>query len=54
VTNRAVAARARVWPGALSYHFRSQTELGPLAAAVQEVVEGADRRVLAALVRAAA
>jgi AcrR family transcriptional regulator len=75
VTNRAVAARAGVSPGSLSYHFPSQTELlrealmafvgreaqrlealataevaepGPLAAAVQEVVEGADRRAVLA------
>lgn len=76
VTNRAVAARAGVSPGSLSYHFPSQTELlretlmrfagqeadrlealadgatgpglGPLAAAVQDVVEGADRRAVLA------
>ncbi|HET6510139.1 MAG TPA: TetR family transcriptional regulator [Baekduia sp.] len=74
VTNRAVAARAGVSPGSLSYHFPSQTELlrealmrfvsgeaerlealadgsaelDPLAAAVQEIVEGADRRAVLA------
>lgn len=75
VTNRAVAARAGVSPGSLSYHFPSQTALlrealmrfvgleadrlegvlaagvtepAPLAAAVQEVVEGADRRAVLA------
>jgi TetR/AcrR family transcriptional regulator, regulator of biofilm formation and stress response len=74
VTNRAVAARAGVSPGSLSYHFPSQTELlretllrfvvgeaarlealadgnaelDPLAAAVQAVVEGADRRAVLA------
>ena len=75
VTNRAVAARAGVSPGSLSYHFPSQTELlreallgfvgqeaerleglaaGPalglddVGAAVQQVVEGADRRAVLA------
>lgn len=75
VTNRAVAARAGVSPGSLSYHFPSQTallreallrfvvgeaerlgalagadlaELDPLAAAVQAIVEGADRRAVLA------
>jgi AcrR family transcriptional regulator len=74
VTNRAVAARAGVSPGSLSYHFPSQTELlreallrfvgteaarlealaegvadlDPLAAAVQGIVEGADRRAVLA------
>jgi DNA-binding transcriptional regulator YbjK len=74
VTNRAVAARAEVSPGSLTYHFGSQTELlrealllfvtreaqrleavaaglagsapglEAVAAAVQEVVQNADRR----------
>lgn len=74
VTNRAVAARAGVSPGSLSYHFPSQTELlrealmrfagreaerlealadgttdlEPLAAAVQDIVAGADRRAVLA------
>lgn len=74
VTNRAVAARAGVSPGSLSYHFPSQTELlrealmrfvvdetarlealagasaelDPLAAAVQAIVESADRRAVLA------
>lgn len=74
VTNRAVAARAGVSPGSLSYHFPSQTELlreallrfvvaeaarlealagveaelDPLAAAVQAIVEAADRRAVLA------
>jgi AcrR family transcriptional regulator len=74
VTNRAVAARAGVSPGSLSYHFPSQTallreallrfvvseaarlealadgssELDPLAAGVQAIVEGADRRAVLA------
>jgi TetR/AcrR family transcriptional regulator, regulator of biofilm formation and stress response len=76
VTNRAVAARAGVSPGSLSYHFPSQTALlrealmqfvgeeaerleglaegadaaalDPIAAAVQQIVEGADRRAVLA------
>lgn len=75
VTSRAVAARAGVSPGSLSYHFPSRTELlrealmrfvgreaerleglavsGTLdlpavAAAVRDVVEGADRRAVLA------
>jgi TetR/AcrR family transcriptional regulator, regulator of biofilm formation and stress response len=76
VTNRAVALRAGVSPGSLSYHFPSQTELlreallrfvvaeaerlealagagaeldlDPLAAAVEAIVEGADRRAVLA------
>jgi AcrR family transcriptional regulator len=75
VTNRAVAERAGVSPGSLSYHFPSRTELlhaalmrfvgreaerlealagatadglAPVATAVQQVVQGADRRAVLA------